>query len=115
MGLLCESHAPRAWCLTGLALAAYAHVLATPGEACPSQDGKSFGPLSRAGAPGVQGNTDVAIQDHRGEATPKPGSSSVYTDDSSPGITKEQESGGGSGGSSSEGDAGAAGGGGQET
>jgi hypothetical protein len=30
-----------------------------------------------AGAPGVRGNADVAIQHHRGEATPK-GSSSVY-------------------------------------
>ena len=57
-----------------------------------------------AGAPGVQGNADVAIQEPRGEATP--GSSSVPTDDSSPAKTKEHESGGG--GSSSEGDARAA-------
>jgi hypothetical protein len=63
------------------------------------------------GAPGIQGNADVGIQEPCGEATPADPSSGasasrVPTDDSSPEKKKEHESGGGGGSSSSsEGDA----------
>ena len=55
-----------------------------------------------AGAAGVHGNADVAVQEPRGEATP---AKSVA---STPAMTKEHESGGGGSCSSSEGDARAA-------
>ena len=63
------------------------------------------------GAPGIQGNADVEIQEPCGEATPADPSSGssasrVPTDYSSPAKTKEHEIGGGGGSSSSsEGDA----------